>query len=281
MPAVGMRVTPAGRPSGKMLCRAVVEFGPNGAPPNIFPLNHWPAGINIPLVRSVSELRKMVLGRHPAELGPLNVSPSGNEHLVLIDRRARVVGNAVVPHGPDVGAIHGVAAQRVGPIQGIVGGVQAVVVAGHPVDEPCRRAQLRTRKGESGRHPWRCRRSGCGEREAGRRRAARRSLLLRRAAAKGSEEVLELAPGEGEKAPYQRGLGGRCRGGACQRVQYPVDDARHQVGHDCQRILRRLGDRRLRCSTVENCAAIIGDTILGEAAARARASANTATGSAD
>ena len=173
---------------------------------------------------------------------------------MLIDRRARVVGNAVVPHGPDVGAIHGVAAQRVGPIQGIVGGLQAVVVAGHPVDELCRRAQLCTRKWESRRHPGRCRRSGCGEREAGHVGGGQREAgrlrgggVLRRAAAQGSEEVLELAPGEGEKAPYQRGLGGRCRGGAGQRVQYPVDDARHQVGHGCQRILRRLGDRRLRC----------------------------------
>src|SRR3981081_841276 len=76
-PAVGMSVTPAGRPSGKMTCLAVVEFGPNGAPPNLFPLNHWPSGIDIPSARLGSELRKIVLDRQvPDILGPLNVSPT-------------------------------------------------------------------------------------------------------------------------------------------------------------------------------------------------------------
>ncbi len=44
MPAVGISVTPlagqAGRFSARMICLAVVEFGPNGAPPNMLPLNH-------------------------------------------------------------------------------------------------------------------------------------------------------------------------------------------------------------------------------------------------
>ena len=161
---------------------------------------------------------------------------------MLIDRRARVVGNAVVPHGPDVGAIHGVAAQRVGPIQGVIGGIQAVIVAGHPVGL-CDGLSCAPGSGNPG--------ATLGG--VGAAAAASAKLVVCVAAVclssgrPGQRRSSRTRAGRRQKAPYQRGLGGRCRGGAGQWVQYPVDGARHQVGHGCQRILRRLGDRRLRC----------------------------------